>query len=108
MSAPLGVYHFPLSSRGRSFCLAGDELVTPPAAGLLLVAVFGLWLCWGPSVVAAGFEVGFGVNTVFGALIVHGDDARLPLGVVAWDCKTDVGDNAGVIAGNPFSYRLYQ
>ncbi len=55
-----------------------------------------------------GFEVGPGEDAVFGAFFVHGEDARLPFGVVAQDREPDVGDDARVVAGNPLSHRLYQ
>ncbi len=53
------------------------------------------------------FEVGLGVDAVFGLFFVHGDDVCLPLAVSAWNAKANVGDDAGVVTGNSFSYRFY-
>ncbi len=62
----------------------------------------------GPSVVAAGFEVGLGVDAILGMFLVHCDDVRLPFGVGARDAEPNVGDGAGVVAGNSLPYRFYQ
>ncbi len=55
----------------------------------------------------ARFKVGLGVDTVFDSFFIHGDDVRLPLTVSAWNAKADVGNDAGVVTGNSFSYRFY-
>ncbi len=62
----------------------------------------------GSAVVATGLEVGLGVDAVLGAFFVHGEDACLPFGIGAQDGEANVGDGAGVVAGNSFSYRFYQ
>ncbi len=59
-------------------------------------------------VVVARFEVGLSIDTVLGAFLVHGDDARLPFGVVARNAKPDVGDGSGVVVGNALPHRFYQ
>ncbi len=62
----------------------------------------------GPPVVVTGFKVRPSEDAVLGAFFVHGEDARLPFRIVAWDCVPNIGDDAGVVAGDPFSHCFYQ
>ncbi len=58
----------------------------------------------GPSVVEPWFEsMRLQVDIFLGAFLIHGEDTLLPFRVGAWDPKTNVCNDFGVVSGNPFA-----
>ncbi len=75
----------------------------------MVAAGGGLGFLEGASIVLLLFEaMHLGVDVFLCSFLVHLDDAVLPFRVGGRDPEADVGDDSGVVSGNPFSYGLYE